>query len=376
MSLTTHNRLRYAQCRMSGRPPGRRVVVTGASSGIGPGRTETRRLLLALTLAAMSASGCGGGGDSGRRAARPDQPYPPRAAEPARAPRADDKPAGQVVRIGGRSEGLAADPRSGVLVVALLDEPALALVDAQSGSVRRRVRLPAAPRHLELAQPGGPVLVPAEEADALVAVDPSSGAATTTKAGDHPHDATFLDGRAYTVDEFGATLTEIRGGRRIRAAPVDAQPGGVVAVGDQLGVVSVRAYTFELFDPRTLRGTGSQSAGLGPTHVVSDERGRAYITDTRGDALIVFATRPRLKWLARVPLKGAPYGIAIDAQRDRLWVALSARNQLVELSAGDRPERLRSLPTVRQPNSVATDPRSGRVFVASAAEDALQLIDP
>ena len=220
------------------------------------------------------------------------------------------------------------------------------------------------------------MLVPAEEADALVSIDPRTGAARVTDTGDHPHDAAFLDGRAYTVDEFGSTLTEIRGGRRGRSVPVDAQPGGVVAVGDRLGVVSVRAYTFELFDAQTLRGGGSQSAGLGPTHVVADDRGRAYITDTRGDALTVFATRPRLKWLARVPLGGGPYGMALDPARNRLWVALSGRNELVELSTGDEPRRLRSVPTVRQPNSVAVDARTGRVFVASAADDALQIVDP
>jgi DNA-binding beta-propeller fold protein YncE len=338
------------------------------------------RLAVLASVAALTA-GCGADGEDDRRETAPPgpgaaQPYPPRAAEPARAPRPSAEPAGRVVRVGGPAEGMVVDPASGTLAAALLREPRLALVDAGSGAPGRRVDLPASPRHLELAGPGGPVLVPAEEADALVAVDPRTGATTTTEVGDHPHDAAFLDGRAYTVDEFGSTLTEVRGERTGRSVPVDVQPGGVVAVGDQLGVVSVRAYTFELFDPRTLRGGGSQSAGLGPTHVVADAEGNAYITDTRGDALIVFATRPRLKFLARVPLAGGPYGIALDEERDRLWVALSGRNELVELSTGAKPRRVRSLPTVRQPNSVAVDPRNGRVFVASAADDALQLVDP
>jgi DNA-binding beta-propeller fold protein YncE len=73
---------------------------------------------------------------------------------------------------------------------------------------------------------------------------------------------------------------------------------------------------------------------------------------------------------------GAPLGIAADAGRDRVWVTLTATNQLVEIEASERPRRLRTLPTVRQPNSVAVDERTGRVVVASATDDALQLLDP
>jgi DNA-binding beta-propeller fold protein YncE len=162
----------------------------------------------------------------------------------------------------------------------------------------------------------------------------------------------------------------------VRTAPVDVQPGGIVAVGDRIGVVSVRAYTFELLDPETLRGGGSQAAGAGPTHAVADPDGRVYVTDTRGDALSVFATRPRLKFVGRVRLPGSPYGIAIDPRRGRLWVTLTARNELVELSLGDVPRERRRLRTVRQPNTVAVDLRRGRVAVASRTDGTLQVVDP
>lgn len=338
-----------------------------------------------VAACAVLAVACGGSGDGGdgsgaeggeRRAASPALPEPPRAAEPARSPRPGAEPAGRVVRPGGPSEGLAADPETGLLAVALQDPAQLALLDLATGEVRERVRLPAAPRHLELARPGGPVLVPAEEADALVTVDLPGGEVDRLDAGDHPHDAAFLNGRTFTADEFGSTVTAFEDGRRVAQGPVDVQPGGIVAAGDSIGVVSVRAYTFELLDPRTLRGGGSQSAGLGPTHAAVDGQDRVWITDTRGDALIVFATKPRLKWLARVPLPGSPYGLAVDARRGRVWVSLTARNELVEVSASNKPERRRTLPTVRQPNSVAVDERTGRVAVASATDDAVQLIEP
>jgi DNA-binding beta-propeller fold protein YncE len=280
------------------------------------------------------------------------------------------------VKAGGPSEGLAADPETGLLAVALQDPARLALLDLETGAVRENVALPAAPRHLELARPGGPVLVPAEEADELVTVALPGGEATRTPTGDHPHDAASLGGRSFTADEFGSTVTALRDGRRVGQAPVDAQPGGIAAAGDKLAIVSVRAYTVELLDPDTLRGGGSQSAGLGPTHAAVDAEDRVWITDTRGDALIAYATRPRLKFVARVPLTGSPYGLAVDRRRGRVWVSLTARNELVEVDASDKPRRRRTLPTVRQPNSVAVDERSGRVAVASATDDAVQLVDP
>ena len=321
-----------------------------------------------MVVACVVLHGCGAD-DAGPPAPRP-QLSPPQAAEPARAPRAERKPAGRVVRIGGPVEGLVADGDTGLLAAARQDRRELALVELPSGRLRETVALPAAPRHLALATPGGPVLVPAEEADRLVRVALPGGEAEVTEVGDHPHDAAALGDRAFTVDEFGSTLTEAGG----RSVPVDAQPGGVVAVGDQLAVISVRAYTIELFDPETLRGSGSQSAGLGPTHAEADRDGRVYVTDTRGDALVVFATEPRLKFLARIPLRGTPYGIAVDDERGLVHVTLTARNELVSLTLGDEPRRRTTLPTVRQPNSVTVDPRDGTVVVGSATDDAVQLI--
>jgi len=72
-------------------------------------------------------------------------------------------------------------------------------------------------------------------------------------------------------------------------------------------------------------------------------------------------------------VEGAPYGIAHDVRRGRLWVTLTATNRVAEVT--DR-RLLRSFPTVRQPNSVAVNPGDGRVFVASRADGTLQLLDP
>lgn len=337
-------------------------------------------LLVVLALGPFGESAGGGKGGGGERAGSGGSalPYPPKAAEPASSPPLERRPAGRVVRVGGPGEGIAADSETGLVAVARKDQPLLTLVDAESGAVRERVRLPSGARHLEIAGPGGPVLVPAEDADALVQVSlPDGRTLSTTEVGDFPHDAAFAGGRVYTADEFGSTVTAVEGGESVEQMPVDVQPGNVVVVGDQLAVVSVRAYTLTLLDLETLSGGGSQFAGSGPTHAAVDADGRIYVTDTRGDALSVFATRPRLKFIARVALPGgAPLGLDVDRRRGRVWVSLTATNELVELQASDNPGRVRTLPAVRQPNSLAVDDRTGRVFVASARDDALQIVEP
>ena len=322
-------------------------------------------------IVVLALAGCGGGDAP----AGPAPVYPPRAAEPATSPKPAEAPAGRVVRVGAKPEGAVFDGESGLVAVGVNDPDALVLLD-RDGRERARVPLPGPPRHLQLAAPGGPVLVPSEPTDELVEVTLPNGRKRVTVVGDQPHDATAAGGRVFVADEFGSSITLVEDGRRVRDVPVDAQPGGIAAVGDQVAIISVLGYTIELFDQRTLEGGGSRNAGLGPTHAVHDAAGRVYITDTRGDAVIVYQTRPRLKWVGRIELPGSPYGIAADPAGDRVWVTLTGRNQLVELRGGDQPERLRTFPTVRQPNSVAVEPGSGRVFVASRTDGTLQLVDP
>ena len=88
----------------------------------------------------------------------------------------------------------------------------------------------------------------------------------------------------------------------------------------------------------------------------------------------MFETSGRLRIRRRYPLPGAPYGAASDLRNGRLWVTLTARNQLVELATSARPHRLNVYPSVRQPDAVAVEPGTGRVFV-SGADGAVQLLD-
>jgi DNA-binding beta-propeller fold protein YncE len=169
-----------------------------------------------------------------------------------------------------------------------------------------------------------------------------------------------------------------------RVVPIAELPEGLVADpvratvdgGRAIAVLSPRERVLELYDSETRERIARAPAGAGPTHVVAGERGLAYVVDTAGDGLLVFDTHGELRVLRRYPLPGAPYGAASDLRGGRLWVTLTARNELVELATSARPHRLASYPTVRQPDDVAVDPSSGRVFVTGKADGVLQLLDP
>jgi DNA-binding beta-propeller fold protein YncE len=320
------------------------------------------RFAVAAVALPAALTACGGSSDR----------LPP-AAEPARSPPLHREPAGRVVPVGHKPEGLAFDPATGLLAVGLTGPDRLALVDGDSGRTVRRIRLPESPRHLKLAAPGGPVLVPAERANAIAEVGLPHGRLRSARVGRFPHDAARARGRLFVGDELGHTLSVVEHGRRLKALPAPRQPGGVAATADRghVGVVGVRQRALEVFDARTLKSVGKVSVGIGPTHVVG-AGGRFFVVDTRGGALLEVRLDP-LRVHRRTHLGGAPYGIALDPARRRYWVTLTARNEVAELTDH---RVLRRFPTVRQPNSVAVDPRSGRVFVAGRSDGTLQFFDP
>jgi DNA-binding beta-propeller fold protein YncE len=311
----------------------------------------------------------------------------PRAAEPDSSPPLEVRPAGRVVPVGNRPEGVVADPLTGLVAVGLREpgrvngaggaEPgALALVDGATGAPARRVPLPAAPRHHALAP--GEVLVPAEDADALVRVALPGGRVTTARTGREPHDAAAAGGRVFVGDEFAHTVTVLEGDRTVARLPVALQPGGLTPLdrGRQVAVVSVRERVVETFDVETGERTGRAPAGVGPTHAVSDDGDYLFVADTAGGAILVYHVRPRLELIRRYPLPDSPYGMAIDNRRHRMYVTQTGRNLLWELNVGGRLRRLATYPTPRQPNSVAVDERTGRVFVTGKVDGVLQLLDP
>ena len=351
-----------------------------------------RRLGLAvMTGAALAAgAGCGtsatppGPGPAATPAAGP--PRAPSAAavrtdvpEPATAPPVAQRPAGRVVALPGDPEGLAVDARDGILAAGIRQPAGVALVDAATGRERRIIRLPGAPRHLELAGPAGPLLAPLENADRLAQIALPGGAVTAdTAVGRHPHDAAADGSLIFVGNEYASTVSLVRHGRQVRVEPGPLQPGGVAAGGSFVLVVGVRGRRVEAYSAGG-RILGTARAGIGPTHVQAGRGGLFYVADTEGDAVLTYrvgTTGPRQVGTAPTE-RGTPYGIAVDRRRGLVYVTLTATNQLESFRISGRglvPDQ--TWPTVRQPNSVAVNESTGRVFVAGRAGSQLELISP
>lgn len=271
-------------------------------------------------------------------------------------------------------EGIVADSATGVVAVGQRSPAALDLLDEQ-GHLLRRVLLPAGPRHLGLAAPGGPVLVPSEVSGRLIEVSLRTRAITAQiPTGVHPHDVAVADGRLFVANEFSNDVSVISGTHVVKDIGVPQQPGGIASVGDLVGEVSVRARTLAVIDAKSLATVATVPAGVGPTHDVG-YRNRFYVADTQGGALLTYSTTPTVRKVASTKLAGAPYGVALDATHGRLWVTLTATNRLVAFDLDSpTPTVVASLPTVRQPNTVAVDPKTGTVFVTGTYAGVVEVI--
>jgi DNA-binding beta-propeller fold protein YncE len=67
--------------------------------------------------------------------------------------------------------------------------------------------------------------------------------------------------------------------------------------------------------------------------------------------------------------------VTLDREKGKLWVTLTATNEIVQLTGDSQPREQRRYPAVRQPNSVAVHEPTGRVFVTGAADGVLQVLD-
>ncbi len=281
----------------------------------------------------------------------------------------------------GSPEGLAVDDPDGILAVGLRRPDAVALVNVRTGRVRRMVRLPGAPRHLQLAGPAGPVLVPAEQIGQLIQLAlPGGQVVADTRVGRQPHDAAAAGPVVFVGNEYSNTVSLVRGGQQIAAEPAPRQPGGVAAArdGSTVVVVGVRGRRIEAYAPDG-RPLGTAPVGVGPTHVRAAPNGLFYVADTEGDALIAFRVTPEGPRQAGSVRTACctPYGLAIDGRRGVVYVTLTATNRLESFRiSGNRLVPGRIWPTVRQPNDVAVDEATGQVFVAGTDDDQLQLIAP
>jgi DNA-binding beta-propeller fold protein YncE len=316
---------------------------------------------------ALTAAACTTGGGVGS-----PTPVPPRAAEPAASPALSSTPVGTVVVAGPLAQGVAVDPSTGTVAVGQVG--GADLFD-EAGRHIASVDLPSAPRHIALAGPGGPFLVPAEASAEVGFVDePTGTVAALVATGRMPHDLLDVDGTVFVGNEHDSTMTVIRGQRPVATVRVAQQPGGLAAIGGDVAVVSVRARRLQLFDATSLRLVASAPIPGGPSHVAAYGTD-LYVVDTGGTHVLVFDTVPRLHLVGSVPVPRSPLGIAVDPSRGHLWVTCTASNRLVELSlAGRLPRVIGQWPTVRQPDTVAVDPRTDTVVVVGVLPGRLEIV--
>lgn len=356
-------------------------------------RRENRCARISLCLAIVLVVACGYQGPAPQTAStttgllppgvptqgrRPSTSGLPPAAEPQNAPPPRETPVGRIIPVGHAAEGVIVDAQTRTVAVATRDPNELVLMDADSGAITARVPLPGEVRHLQLAAPGGPILVPVESANALVRVDlPQGRPEPPIVTGTAPHDAAeAANGTVFVANELGGTVTVLRGDQIVKVFTDSVQPAGTAPVGTAMGVLDVRKNDLTVYDADRLTIVGSTPAGAGPTHLVADRHGRLIATDTRGNAVLVFAPLPAPRQVAAISQPGGPYGIAYDATRDRLWVASSGTNEVIGYDMTDpTPRRVRRFPTVQNPYTVAVDADSGRLFVAGVSAGVVQIID-
>lgn len=267
------------------------------------------------------------------------------------------------------------DAVTGLLAIAVRNPDRILLLDPSTGA-QTAVGMPGHARHLQLAGPGGPLLVPIEDADVLIRVALPGGATKTTKVGTQPHDAAGVDGGRIVVgDEFSRQISILDAQGAVERTVDDlVQPGGIVGAGPTVAVVDVGGFTLSTYDVATGDRTGRVPAGEGPTHGVLTIDRHVVIADTRGGALLIFALDP-LTQLTRFPLAGNPYGMAYDAVTNTVWSTLTERNEVVGISlASPVPVEIARYATVQQPNSVAVSPGSTTIWVGGTRDGVLETI--
>jgi DNA-binding beta-propeller fold protein YncE len=267
-------------------------------------------------------------------------------------------------------------------------------VSIATGRVVRRVPLGGAARQLRLADADGPgtrVLVPDDGTRTLTQVtlggradEPGASVgevAARAPVGRGPEDAVQLgsSSQVAVVSRGDSTLTVVDGDRVLRRTRTGLPPGGVATIdgGRIVVVLAAKQRVLELYDARTLRRIAQEPAGVGPTHVVCRDEGVCYVTDTTGESVLVFTWRDdELDLLRRFYLSSRPYGLAIDEERERIWVTMPEDNEVLDLYARDRLKVVRTLPTVAQPDAVTVDRTDGGVLVTGRRDGVLQRVRP
>jgi DNA-binding beta-propeller fold protein YncE len=113
-------------------------------------------------------------------------------------------------------------------------------------------------------------------------------------------------------------------------------------------------------------------AGVGPAGIAETED-HVYVTDNAQGALLVFRRQPELVLSRRAHLPGEPSGIAVDEDRELLWIAVTGEDQLVAVTLDGAVKEVVRLATANAPRAV-TVREDGSLEVAG--DDGTQTIKP
>ncbi len=362
------------------RPYARQASTTWHSGEPYAGHTGGMRNLVATAAVALSVVLVAACGTDSSDAPAPSSSTP-NAAEPAVAPAPTAAPIGRVIEVGNEPEGVVIGS-SGIAAVGVRRPDAVTLVNVRTGALVRSIPTNGAPRHLELAGPDGPVILPLETTNTIteLSFDGRLGP-IATGVGDLPHDAVRTsDGTLVGTNEHGGGALFIRDGKLVKSLPAGPpQPGGVAAVGRYAAMADVQGNGVFVYDGVTMTEVASKRIGTRLTHAHAMGGGLVAFADTDGGAVLVERITPAVIDVARVEAPGKPYGLSYDARTKTLLVTLGTTNtlRLIDMTDPTKPRIRGDVPTVQQPNSVAMDPITGIVAVTGSAPGAassLQLI--
>lgn len=321
-------------------------------------------MLVVLVATGLIMAGCG----------KSEGPFP--LPGPAASPMLRDVPAGVIVPVGTGAQGVVVDSITATVAVAVTGPNRVVLTD-ETGRVVSQSPVSGPVDHLALVGPGGPVLAPVESTGTLSSIDEASGAVQAwSEAGHQFHDAVVAAGKIFVADRSPSQVSAVVDNRVVGSVPAPAVPDGLATDGVRVAVVGSQARKVAVFNASTDEIVGTAPAGDGPTQVAGAD-GYFYVIDTAGNKVLVFQAGSKLVNVGNYSVGGAPYGVAIDRVHHKLWVTLTAVNQLAEFSYNHGViRRIDTFPTVRQPNSVAVDAVRGWVFVTGSIGGVLEIIHP
>lgn len=219
----------------------------------------------------------------------------------------------------------------------------------------------------------GSVAIPVRDGVLLVSGDGEER--TVSGLGDVTAAVELDDGRIVTGDEEGTVTVRDSGGVELNVLTgMEAIDQIVVADGDIMAVSRVDT-TVSYIDPEGDFAGPILRAGKAAGLAYADPAGFAAVSDSTGDAVMVFNVEP-LRMHQWFPVPSTPWGVATDGEERMLWVTTTEDNRLLGYDLGSGlGEQRADVQTVSQPNSVVVT-ESGTTVVGSAAGDGLHVVTP